>query len=166
MKAVLKASSPGESGGYGSMSQQASLPSSTPLPLVLVCTQVIDTAAAVLPILALSLFGDGMNCVLSGVLRGAGRQALGAALNLSTFWCMGLPLAGLLAFKAHLGITGLWAGLAATTMVQVGGQGAAGLGSPQQLYVNYVSAVVVGMYAQLVLLPRHWRMELLRCVSG
>ncbi|GAB4817791.1 hypothetical protein N2152v2_004837 [Parachlorella kessleri] len=80
--------------------------------------EVIDTTAAVLPVLALSLFGDGMNCVLSGVLRGAGRQGLGAALNISTFWCMGLPLAGLLAFKAHLGITGLWAGLAATTMVQ------------------------------------------------
>lgn len=61
-----------------------------------------------------------MNCVLGGVLRGAGRQALGAGLNLLTYWCMGLPLAGLLAFKAGWGIHGLWAGLAITTTVQVG----------------------------------------------
>jgi MATE family multidrug resistance protein len=83
--------------------------------------QAVATAATVLAVLAVSLPGDGMNCVLGGVLRGAGRQGLGAALNVVTYWCLGLPLSWLLAFRAKLGIVGLWAGLAVTTTVQVRG---------------------------------------------
>lgn len=52
-------------------------------------SQVVRTAAGVFPVLALTLPGDGLNCVLSGVLRGAGRQALGACLNLVTYWWVG-----------------------------------------------------------------------------
>ena len=35
-----------------------------------------------------------------------------------TYWCFGLPLAALLAFRVGLGVPGLWTGLLATTTVQ------------------------------------------------
>lgn len=76
-------------------------------------------AARLLPILALAFPGDGLNCVLGGVLRGAGQQGLGAAINFVTYWCLGLPMVWFLAFKQGLGITGIWIGLAATTTLQV-----------------------------------------------
>jgi hypothetical protein len=34
---------------------------------------------------------DGLNVTLNGVLRGCGRQALGARLQLCTYWLLGVP---------------------------------------------------------------------------
>lgn len=87
------------------------------------CWQVVRAAGRVFPLLAAALPGDGMNAVLGGVLRGAGRQTLGAAMNLLTFWVLGLPLAALLAFKAGWGIAGLWSGLATATTLEVSSRG-------------------------------------------
>lgn len=42
----------------------------------------------------------------------------GAGVNVVTYWCIGLPLAVLLAFPVQLGVAGLWAGLACTTTLQ------------------------------------------------
>ena len=53
------------------------------------------------------------------MLRGAGRQGLGALLCLASFWGVGLPLSALLAFKAGWGVRGLLSGIAFATMVQV-----------------------------------------------
>ena len=47
----------------------------------------------------------------AGVVRGAGRQTIGAITNFISYWLLGLPLAALLAFRLELGIHGLWAGL-------------------------------------------------------
>lgn len=52
------------------------------------------------------------------MLRGAGRQGLGALFVLASFWGLGLPVAALLAFKAGWGVRGLLAGLAFATVVQ------------------------------------------------
>jgi MATE family multidrug resistance protein len=73
---------------------------------------IANAAAKVFPIMAWCLLGDGVNATVGGVLRGAGRQELGAIFNLVAYWILGLPLAGYLAFKANLGVTGLWIGLA------------------------------------------------------
>ena len=43
-----------------------------------------------------------------GVLRGCGRQRLGAIVNLTIIWGLGMPLAGILTFKMGMGILGLW----------------------------------------------------------
>ena len=43
-----------------------------------------------------------------GVLRGCGRQRLGAIANLTIIWGLGMPLAGILTFKLGMGILGLW----------------------------------------------------------
>lgn len=51
-------------------------------------------------------------------MRGCGRQKIGAAVNLATYWGLGLPIACLLAFPGGLGALGLWTGLACTASVQ------------------------------------------------
>ena len=47
----------------------------------------------------------------SGILRGAGRQRIGAILNFVAFYFVALPVGFLLAFKAGQGLFGLWWGL-------------------------------------------------------
>lgn len=74
--------------------------------------QVAESAAAVFPIMAWCLLGDGINATVGGVLRGAGRQELGAIFNLIAYWAIGLPLAYMLAFKLGWSVWGLWVGLA------------------------------------------------------
>lgn len=79
---------------------------------------VVALTATAVPPLAASLVGEGANTVLSGVMRGCGRQRIGAAVNLVTYWVVGLPVSCLLAFKGGLGALGLWTGLACTASVQ------------------------------------------------
>lgn len=49
---------------------------------------------------------NGGSAVLAGVLRGCGRQKLGALANFVVNWVLGLPLLGLLGFKLGLGAVG------------------------------------------------------------
>ncbi|KAL4427911.1 hypothetical protein ABPG75_002000 [Micractinium tetrahymenae] len=81
---------------------------------------VVARTAQLLPLFALSLFGDGTNAVLQGLLRGAGRQHLGAVTNLISYWCCGIPLAAFLAFRRGLGLEGLWWGLVVINTLQGG----------------------------------------------
>jgi MATE family multidrug resistance protein len=80
--------------------------------------QVISTCSPVLPLLAVLVFFDGVNSVVSGVLRGSGRQMLGAVCNFWGYFIVGLPLSAYLAFKAGMGIHGLWLGIIAGACVQ------------------------------------------------
>lgn len=71
-----------------------------------------------LPILSCVMVLDGLNAVLSGVLRGAGRQRLGATIN--AFCCaLALPTAWALGFKAKLGVHGFWCGVIAGAALQL-----------------------------------------------
>lgn len=56
--------------------------------------------------------------VLSGVLRGCGRQQYGAFINLFSNWAVGLTLQLVLTFHFSWGIEGLWWALATTGLVQ------------------------------------------------
>ncbi|EFN59041.1 hypothetical protein CHLNCDRAFT_19008 [Chlorella variabilis] len=87
--------------------------------------EVVAMCAATFPLMSASMFGDGLNCTISGVLRGAGRQELGALLNLGSYWGLGLPTAYLLAVKGGLELKGLWGGLILATSVQVRAAGRA-----------------------------------------
>jgi MATE family multidrug resistance protein len=78
---------------------------------------VFLTSQAVVP-LAASLIGEGANTVIAGVLRGCGRQKIGAAINLFVYWGVGLPVSAVLAFWVKLGSLGLWTGLACTASAQ------------------------------------------------
>jgi len=76
---------------------------------------VIALVAELVFIAALFQISDGMQAACAGVMRGMGRQRLVAGLNLVGFWVIGLPLGALLTFgpATHIGVAGLWWGLAA-----------------------------------------------------
>ena len=65
------------------------------------------------------MLGYSANTVLSGVLRGAGRQAVGVWVNLVTLWLIGLPAAAALSLWAGRGNAGLWAAIALMNLLQV-----------------------------------------------
>jgi MATE family multidrug resistance protein len=70
-------------------------------------------AAAVLPIAAAFQIFDGTQVVGCGVLRGMGRTRPAAVFNLIGYWVLGLPFGAWLAFRAGMGLAGIWWGLAA-----------------------------------------------------
>ena len=59
-----------------------------------------------------------MQCALSGIVRGAGAQAIAARFNLLAYYLIGLPFGITLAFGAKVGLIGLWSGLAVATNLQ------------------------------------------------
>ncbi|XP_010272489.1 PREDICTED: protein DETOXIFICATION 18-like [Nelumbo nucifera] len=67
--------------------------------------------ASMTPLLAISMFLDSSQGVLSGVCRGCGWQHLAAWTNLAAFYIIGMPISILLGFKFGLYAKGLWLGL-------------------------------------------------------
>lgn len=74
-----------------------------------------------LPMLALvaSLLADQLQGFLAGVLRGAGRQTIGAVSNFGSYWLFGVPLGIVLATVEDMGALGYWIGLVGATFVQL-----------------------------------------------
>lgn len=70
---------------------------------------VVKLTAEVLPFVALFQIADGLNCSCGGSLRGMGRQHIGAAVNIVSYYCGALPLGIWLAFHGW-GLEGLWVG--------------------------------------------------------
>jgi MATE family multidrug resistance protein len=52
---------------------------------------------------------DAMQCIMSGVMRGAGLQSYGAVANFVSQWLVGIPVALLAAFVWGFGLFGVWA---------------------------------------------------------
>ncbi|KAL2222210.1 putative MATE efflux family protein subfamily [Thermoascus aurantiacus ATCC 26904] len=71
--------------------------------------RVVALTARVLPYVALFQIADGLNGSCGGSLRGMGRQHVGAAVNLVSYYCGALPLGIWLAFHGW-GLKGLWVG--------------------------------------------------------
>lgn len=71
--------------------------------------QVVRLTAEVLPYVALFQIADGLNGSCGGSLRGMGRQHVGAAVNLISYYCGALPFGIWLAFNGW-GLKGLWVG--------------------------------------------------------
>ncbi|KAG6927091.1 solute carrier family 47, member 2, partial [Chelydra serpentina] len=73
--------------------------------------EIIGLVAWVMPVyVAVHVFEAGC-CVTSGVLRGTGKQKIGAILNAVGYYAVGLPLGSVLLFVARIGMIGLWLGL-------------------------------------------------------
>ena len=62
-------------------------------------------------------FFDGLQVTASGALRGAGNTHAGLIVQLIGYWVVGIPVGLLLAYRAHLGAVGLWAGLCVALMI-------------------------------------------------
>lgn len=65
--------------------------------------EVVRYLPAIMPVLALSNFFDGIQGVLSGTARGCGWQKIGAFVNLGAYYLVGLPFAILLTFVFSYG---------------------------------------------------------------
>jgi len=74
---------------------------------------VIATALPLMLVAAVFQLSDGIQAVGAGVLRGAADTRYAFVANVVGHWGIGLPVALLLGFTAHLGIVGLWWGLCA-----------------------------------------------------
>lgn len=70
---------------------------------------VVKLTAETLPYVALFQIADGLNGSCGGALRGMGRQHIGAAVNIVSYYCGALPLGIYLAFHGW-GLPGLWVG--------------------------------------------------------
>ena len=71
---------------------------------------VIRLTAEVMPYVALFQIADGLNGSCGGSLRGMGRQHIGAAVNIVSYYMGALPLGIYLAFHHGWGLEGLWIG--------------------------------------------------------
>ncbi|KAL6853629.1 hypothetical protein ACP4OV_019658 [Aristida adscensionis] len=81
--------------------------------------EVASYTARMMPVLAVCILFDSMECVLSGVVRGCGRQKIGAYINLSDYYLAGIPAASIFAFGLHLRGMGLWFGILCGLVVQM-----------------------------------------------
>lgn len=71
---------------------------------------VVRLVSKVMPLVASFQIADGLANSCGGVLRGQGRQHLGAMFNLIAYYILALPIGITLAFKTDLGLQGLWIG--------------------------------------------------------
>ncbi|URE21764.1 Multidrug and toxin extrusion protein [Musa troglodytarum] len=99
---------------------------------------VLRLAAAALPLLGLCELGNCPQTTGCGVLRGTARPAVGARINLLSFYLVGAPVAVGLAFQLRVGFGGLWYGLLTA------------------------QAVCVVLVLAVVLLRTDWQVEALR----
>ncbi|OAY81413.1 Protein DETOXIFICATION 41 [Ananas comosus] len=81
-------------------------------------TQVIEAVANLTPLLAISIFLNGVQPILSGVAIGSGWQAIVAYVNVGAYYLIGLPIGCVLGFKTKLAAAGIWWGLIIGVFVQ------------------------------------------------
>ncbi|KAF9064598.1 mate-domain-containing protein [Rhodocollybia butyracea] len=74
---------------------------------------VVKTVASIIPLLAIFQVFDATAGISSGILRARGKQVLGAVLNITAYYVLGIPFGIFLAFSSatHMGLEGLWVGL-------------------------------------------------------
>ncbi|KDP31922.1 hypothetical protein JCGZ_12383 [Jatropha curcas] len=78
---------------------------------------ILSLTASAMPVVGLCELGNCPQTTGCGVLRGSARPTLGANINLSSFYGIGLPIAILMGFVMGLGLLGLWLGLLAAQVV-------------------------------------------------
>lgn len=74
-------------------------------------TMVKALVVSVMPIMGLCELGNCPQTTGCGILRGTARPAVGARINLGSFYFVGTPVAVGLAFWLRVGFSGLWYGL-------------------------------------------------------
>ncbi|KAJ6841151.1 putative protein DETOXIFICATION 41 [Iris pallida] len=90
-----------------------------PLSKLYTSSEVVITAVSNLtPLLAISIFLNGIQPILSGVAIGSGWQAIVAYVNVGAYYIIGLPVGCVLGFKTSLGAAGIWWGLILGVLLQ------------------------------------------------
>lgn len=79
---------------------------------------ILQRVAAVMIIFGFMHLADAVAAVAGGVLRGAGKQLIGALCNLVGYYFIGFPIGVSLMFAANMGIVGLWTGLTICVLMQ------------------------------------------------
>jgi MATE family multidrug resistance protein len=72
---------------------------------------VVDIVSGLIPIVFVFMVSDGIQAAIAGTLRGLGKQRVVVFLNMLGLWLIGMPVAAVLTFGAHIGVYGLWWGL-------------------------------------------------------
>jgi MATE family multidrug resistance protein len=72
--------------------------------------ETVELAARALRLWAPFEVLDGLNCVIQGVFRGAGKQDVAARTNAIAYYAAGIPVAAFVAFSEGMGVEGLWLG--------------------------------------------------------
>ncbi|KAK9155102.1 hypothetical protein Sjap_002582 [Stephania japonica] len=73
--------------------------------------EVTKVVSKLAPLLAISVYLNGIQPILTGVAIGCGWQALVAYINLTAYYIIGLPIGCALGFKTSLGVAGIWSGM-------------------------------------------------------
>ncbi|KAJ8446770.1 hypothetical protein Cgig2_000781 [Carnegiea gigantea] len=81
-------------------------------------SEVIAAVSHLTPLLAISVFLNGIQPILSGVAIGSGWQAVVAYVNLAAYYIIGLPIGCVLGFKTSLGVAGIWWGMIVGVSIQ------------------------------------------------
>lgn len=80
---------------------------------------VAMVAIKALPFLAVFTWFDALQGVSSGILRGTGKQNIGAVANVIAFYAIGLPMAWVMSFRAGFDVNGLMMGISFGSGFQV-----------------------------------------------
>ncbi|KAJ2076304.1 ethionine resistance protein, partial [Coemansia sp. S100] len=81
-------------------------------------SEVVDVVVELMPVAGIFLTCNGLNQVFAAILRGLGRQKLGAYIIVPAFNFIGLPLSVFLAYgPPHMQVTGLWWGACVGTVI-------------------------------------------------
>ncbi|XP_057460568.1 protein DETOXIFICATION 41-like [Actinidia eriantha] len=81
-------------------------------------SEVIAAVSDLTPLLAISVFLNGIQPILSGVAIGSGWQGVVAYVNLATYYIIGLPIGCVLGFKTSLAAAGIWWGMIIGVLLQ------------------------------------------------
>ncbi|XP_055014577.1 multidrug and toxin extrusion protein 1-like isoform X2 [Boleophthalmus pectinirostris] len=79
---------------------------------------IIQRVSEVMLLFGFMHIGDATAGVAAGILRGAGKQLIGALCNLVGLYFIGFPIGVSLMFAAKMGIMGMWTGLTICVFLQ------------------------------------------------
>ncbi|XP_069001765.1 multidrug and toxin extrusion protein 1-like [Embiotoca jacksoni] len=79
---------------------------------------VIQRVADIMKIYSFTHVADAFAGVTGGIVRGTGKQKIGAVCNLVVYYFIGFPIGVSLMFPVKMGIVGLWAGFLICVLLQ------------------------------------------------
>ncbi|KAL6110613.1 slc47a2 [Pungitius sinensis] len=80
--------------------------------------EILQRVSDVMVVFVFTHLADAVAAVAGAVLRGAGKQLIGALCNLVGYYFIGFPIGVSLMFAANMGIVGLWIGLTICVFMQ------------------------------------------------